>query len=138
MPLTPDKTLRLSIEVIFILLGGLVVWLGRTHHIFFDRRSVSWLLLGIALLLWGARALYQPGKYWSRTENLTRGLSLLLLGAVLLAISFVPFRWVGPLFVVAGLLLLLRGLAGSVLVFRRNQQPRTASGRQPPFHDEGD
>ena len=119
-PLTPDKSLRFAIEVIFILLGALVIWLGLTHRIFFDRRSISWLLLGIALILWGARALYRPGKYWSRSENLSRGLSLLLLGVVMVAISRVPFLWVGPLLSLAGLLLLLRGLAGSVLVFRRN------------------
>jgi hypothetical protein len=119
-PLTPDKSLRLSIEVIFILLGGLVIWLGATHHIFFDRRRASWLILSIALILWGARALYRPGKYWSRWENWTRGASLLLLGVVMLAISRVPFPWVGPLLSLGGVLLLLRGLAGSVLVFRRN------------------
>jgi hypothetical protein len=120
MPLTPDKSLRLSIEIIFILLGGLVIWLGATNHIFFDRRRMGWLLLSIALIFWGARALYRPGKYWSRSENFTRGLSLLLLGAIMLAISRAPFFWVGPLLSVAGVLLLLRGLAGSVLVFRRN------------------
>jgi hypothetical protein len=120
MPFTPDKTLRLSIEFIFVLLGALVIWLGATQHIFFDRRRISWLLLSIALILWGGRALYRPGKYWSPTENFTRGLSLLLLGAVMLAISRVAFSLVGPLLSVAGLLLLLRGLVGSVLVFRRN------------------
>jgi hypothetical protein len=120
MPLNPDKALRLSIEVIFMLLGALVIWLGATDHIFFDRRRLSWLFLSIALIVWGARALYKPGKYWSRSENFTRGVSLLLLGLVMLAISRVPFLWVGPLLSVAGVLLLLRGLAGSVLVFRRN------------------
>jgi hypothetical protein len=121
MPLlTPDKALRFAIEIIFILLGGLVIWLGLTAHIFFDRRRPGWLLLSILLFLWGTRALYQPGKYWSRWENWSRGLSLLLLGVVMLAISRVPFSWVGPLLAVGGLLLLLRGLAGSVLVFRRN------------------
>jgi hypothetical protein len=43
-----------------------------------------------------------------------------LLGLVMAAISRVPFVWVGRLLAVAGVLLLLRGLAGSVLVFRRN------------------
>jgi hypothetical protein len=38
----------------------------------------------------------------------------------MLAISRVSFSWVGPLLSVAGILLLVRGLAGSVLVFRRN------------------
>jgi hypothetical protein len=118
--LTPDKSLRFSIELIFILLGGMVIWLGLTGHIFFNRHNISWLVLSIALILWGARALYQTGKYWSRAESWSRGLSLLLLGAVLLAIAKVPFSWVGPLLAVAGALLLLRGLAGSVLVFRRN------------------
>jgi len=119
-PLTPDKSLRLSIEIIFVLLGGLVIWLGATHHIFFDRRRISWLLISIELIVWGARALYKPGKYWSRLESWSRGLSLLLLGIVMLAISRVSFSWVGPLLSVAGILLLVRGLAGSVLVFRRN------------------
>lgn len=119
-PLTPDRTLRLSIEVIFILLGGLVLWLGLTRHIFFDRHRIGWLLLSCALVLWGARALYRPGKYSSRWENWSRGLSLLLLGIVMLAISRVPFSSVGPLLSFGGLLLLLRGLVGTVLVFRPN------------------
>jgi hypothetical protein len=118
--LTPDKSLRLLIEFIFMLLGGLIVWLGLTEHIFFDRRRPAWLILSIAILLWGARALYRPGKFWSRWEDWTRGISMLLLGAVMAAISRVPFDWVGRLLAVAGLLLLLRGLAGSMLVFRRN------------------
>jgi hypothetical protein len=118
--LTPDKMLRLLIEFIFMLLGGLIVWLGLTGHIFFDRRRPGWLVLSVAIVLWGARALYRPGKFWSRWEDWTRGISMLLLGIVLAAISRVPFGWVDRLLAVAGLLLLLRGLAGSVLVFRRN------------------
>jgi hypothetical protein len=35
-------------------------------------------------------------------------------------ISRVPFVWVGRLLALGGVLLLLRGLAGSMLVFRRN------------------
>lgn len=118
--LTQDKTLRLLIEFIFMLLGGLIVWLGLTGHIFFDRHRPAWLILSIAILLWGARALYRPGKFWSRWEDWTRGISMLLLGVVMALISRVPFAWVGQLLALAGVLLLLRGLAGSMLVFRRN------------------
>jgi hypothetical protein len=118
--LTPDKMLRVLIEFIFMLLGGLIVWLGLTGHIFFDRRRPAWLILSIAVLLWGARALYRPGKLWSRWEDRTRGISMVLLGLVMAAISRLPFAWVGRLLAVAGVLLLLRGLAGSVIVFRRN------------------
>src|SRR5207245_3779597 len=104
-PLTPDKSLRLSIEIIFILLGGLVIWLGATHHIFFDRRRIGWLLLSIALIVWGARALYKPGKYWARLEGCSRGLSLLLLGSVMLRSSRASFSWVREHLSAAGLLL---------------------------------
>src|ERR1700730_5864316 len=116
--LTPQSLLRMVIEMIFVLLGGLVVWLGLTGQIFFDRRRLPWLILSIALILWGLRALYKPGRQWSRWEDWTRGLSLTLLGGVMLAISGVPFLWVGRLFAVAGLLLVLRGLIGSFLVLR--------------------
>jgi hypothetical protein len=116
--LTPQSLLRMVIEMIFVLLGGLVVWLGLTGQIFFERRRLPWLILSLALILWGLRALYKPGRRWSRWEDWTRGLSLTLLGGVMLAISRVPFLWVGRLFAVAGLLLVLRGLIGSFLVLR--------------------
>jgi hypothetical protein len=36
----------------------------------------------------------------------------------MLAISRVPFEWVGPLLAAAGVLMSLRGIIGAVLVFR--------------------
>jgi hypothetical protein len=119
--LTPQHLLRIVIEMIFVLLGGLVVWLGLTGQVFFvffDGRKLPWLILSIALILWGLRALYKPGSSWARWEHWTRGLSLTLLGVVMLAISRVPFLWVGRLFALAGLLLILRGLIASFLVLR--------------------
>jgi hypothetical protein len=115
---TPQQLLRIIIEIIFVLLGALVVWLGLSGHILFDRRKPGWLVLSAAVLLWGLRALYKPVQWWSRTEQWTRGLSLTLLGMVMLAISRVPFLWVGPLLAFAGLLLVVRGLIGSALIFR--------------------
>jgi hypothetical protein len=116
--LTPQQVLRITIEIIFVLLGGLVVWLGLSGHILFDRRKPGWLLLSVAVIVWGLRALYKPVQWWSRAEQWTRGLSLTLLGLVMLAISRVPFLWVGPLLAFAGLMLVVRGLIGSVLIFR--------------------
>jgi hypothetical protein len=116
--LTPQQVLRITIEIIFVLLGGLVVWLGLSGHILFDRRKPGWLVLSLAVIFWGLRALYKPAKWWSRTEQWTRGLSLTLLGVVMLAISRVSFQWVGPLLAVAGFMLIIRGLIGSALVLR--------------------
>jgi hypothetical protein len=115
---TPERLLRLIIEIIFVFLGGLVVWLGVTGHLFFDRRKTSWIVVSAALILWGLKAIYKPHKWWAQWENWTRGLSLTLLGVVMLAISRVPFPWVGPLLAAGGVLLMLRGIVGSALVFR--------------------
>ena len=116
--LTTDRLLRVVIELMFVLLGVLVVWLGVTGRIYVDRGTAPWMILSVALILWGVYAFYRPGRSWLRGERWTRGLSLTLLGIVMLAIARVPFLWVGKLFAVAGLVLVLRGLVGSVLVLR--------------------
>src|SRR5260370_35191753 len=92
--LTPERLLQVMIELIFVLLGGLLVWLGFQGPVYeriVDRHSASWLILGVALILWGLRALYKPGQWWRRWENWTRGLSLVLLGGLMLAIIPVSF-----------------------------------------------
>lgn len=106
------------IELIFLLLGALVVWLALSGRISVERHKPAWFLLSIVLILWGLRALYGPNKWWARWENWTRGLSLTLLGVVMLIISRVPFLWIGPLLAAAGVLMALRGIIGAVLVFR--------------------
>ncbi|HET9994173.1 MAG TPA: hypothetical protein VFQ18_02090 [Candidatus Acidoferrum sp.] len=119
--LTPERLLRLMIEFIFVLLGGLVIWLGLRGPVYgrtVDRHSSAWLILSVALILWGLRALYKPGQWWLRWENWTRGLSLALLGALMLAIIWAPFPWVGPMLAAGGAILVLRGIVGSVLIFR--------------------
>ncbi|HEY8716110.1 MAG TPA: hypothetical protein VIM00_12090 [Candidatus Acidoferrum sp.] len=123
--LTPDKLLRVIIEVIFILLGLLVVWLGLTNHIFFNRHNLTWLILSVGLILWGIRGIYRkPGSKPPSLQDYTRAISLTLLGIVLLAISRVPIPWVGPLLACAGVLLAARGIAGTVLLLRPQQEAR--------------
>ncbi len=116
--LTPQRLLRLMIEAIFVLLGFLVAWLALTGRISVERQKPSWLILSVALIVWGLRALYGPNKWWARWENWTRGLSLTLLGVVMLAIYKVPFVWVAPLLATVGVLMCLRGIIGAALVFR--------------------
>ena len=116
--LTTDRLLRVVIELLFVLLGVLVVWLGVTGRIYVDRGTAPWMILSVALILWGVYAFYRPGRAWLRGERWTRGLSLILLGIVMLAIARAPFLWVGRLFAAAGLVLVLRGVVGSVLVLR--------------------
>jgi len=116
--LTPERLFRFMIELIFVLLGSLVIWLGLTGRIYVDRHSAAWVILSLALILWGLRALYKPGQWWARWQNWTRGLSLSLLGVLMLVISRVPFLWVGPMLAAGGGLLVLRGLIAAFLTFR--------------------
>ena len=116
--LTPERFLRIAVEMIFVLLGILVVWLGLTGRIFFDRRRPAWFILSAALILWGLRVIYSSKRWWASWESWTRGLSLILLGVVMLIISRAPFEWVGVLIAAGGVLLALRGIVASVLVFR--------------------
>jgi len=120
--LSTDRFLRVIVELLFVLLGGLVVWLGATGHIFFDRRSLGWLGVGVILVLWGARGLYKPSRLLTRRENWVRGASLVLLGVVMLVMSRVSFSRVGPLLALAGVLLALRGITGAALIL--SEKPR--------------
>jgi hypothetical protein len=116
--LTTERLLRVLIELIFVLLGLLVIWLGLAGYIFFNRHNIYWPALSVILILWSIRVLYRPASRWSAWENRIRGSSLLLVGLLLLAIAYVPFPWVGRLLALAGLMLVLRGIVSSVLILR--------------------
>lgn len=114
----PQRMVQFTVELIFALLGFLLIWLGLSGRIFFDRHGIGWLLLSAALIVWGLRALYKPRRWWARWQIWTRGFSLTLLGIVMLIIARAPFLWVGKLLAVAGLVLIARGLMGAALVFK--------------------
>jgi len=116
--LRPEQLIRVVIELIFVLLGGLVVWLGVTNQIFFDRRTPAWMTLSVALILWGVYAFARPARGWLRGERWTRGVSLVSLGIVMLLITRVPFLMIGKLFAVAGVILALRGIVGMALILK--------------------
>src|SRR5207245_9502388 len=108
--LTPERLFRFTIELIFVLLGSLVIWLGLARRIYVDRHSAAWLILSVALILWGLRALYKPGQWWARWQNWTRGPSLSLLGVLMPVLPRVLLHRVGQRLAAGGRLLLLCGL----------------------------
>src|ERR1700730_14967717 len=116
--LTPERLLRLVIEIIFVLLGLLVVWLRLAGHIFFARHKLPCVVVSVALILWGIGGIYRKPGSKPPPEDYVRAVSLTVLGIVLLAISRVPFTWVGPLLACAGVVLAARGIAGSMLLLR--------------------
>ena len=117
--LTPARLSQLIVEVVFLMLGVLVAWLGAAGHINFDRRGIYWLATSVGVAAWGLLALARPGQWWARWQKWNRGGSLLLLGLLMLAITRVPFLWVGKLLAACGLVLILRGAFGSLLILKR-------------------
>ena len=117
--LSPARLTQLLTEFVFLLLGALVMWLAARGRIYFDRHGSGWLILSVGLIAWGLLALAKPGQFWARWQKWTRGGSLVLLGVVMLALSRVPFDWVVKLLAVAGLILLVRGILGSLLILRQ-------------------
>jgi hypothetical protein len=118
--LSPARLTQLMMEVVFILLGALVVWLGATGHIYFNRGGVAFLIVSVALIAWGLMAFVHPVQRWNIWEKWNRGISLVLLGAIMLAMTQVPFLWVPKLLMVVGLILALRGLIACFMIFSRS------------------
>jgi hypothetical protein len=116
--LSPARLTQLMVELVFLLLGALVAWLGWSGRIYFDRRSVAWLVISVALIAWGLLALAKPGEWQARWQKWNRAGSLVSLGVIMLAISRVPFPLVGKLLAFAGLLLIIRGLLGCFFILK--------------------
>lgn len=116
--LSPARLTQLLMEIVFIMLGALVVWLGANGRIYFDRRGAAFLILSVALIAWGLMAFTRPVQRWNSWEKWNRGVSLVLLGLILLAMTRVSFLWVPRLLIVVGLILVLRGLFASFMISR--------------------
>jgi hypothetical protein len=110
---------QFMVELIFVLLGALVIWLGLHGHISFDPLSIQWLAISIGVIAWGVLALAKPGQWWARWQKWNRGGSMILLGLLMLAIGRVPFIWVGKFLALGGVVLVIRGLLGSVLILKQ-------------------
>jgi hypothetical protein len=120
--LSPANLFRMMTEFIFILLGGFLIWIGLNNRFqFFNPKSPAWLGLGAVLIYWGARAWAKTARAARTSERMVvrvGGSSLILVGALMLSLVIVEFRWVGTTLAVAGGILALRGLAAAVLSLR--------------------
>src|SRR5262249_3885435 len=103
--LSPARLTELLMEMVFLLLGALVVWLAGKERISVDRHSMGWLVLSFAMVAWGLLALAKPGQFWAKWKKWNRGASLVLLGLVMFTISRAPFEWVVNLLAVGGFIL---------------------------------
>lgn len=115
---SPVILFRMMTEMIFALLGGFLIWLGLSGMFVFNPRKPAWLGLGTVLVFWGIMA-------WVRTRRAARsaertsvrvgGVSLVLVGLMMLGLVFLEFRWIGTMLAMAGGILVLRGLINAGL-----------------------
>ena len=65
--LNPANLFRMMTEMIFVLLGCVLIGLGLTNRYMFNPRSPAWLGLGVVLVYWGARAWMKTTRAAERT-----------------------------------------------------------------------
>ena len=120
--LAPAKLLALLNEIIFVLLGLLLVQVALTGRLFWNRRAPAWIGLGAFLIYWGLRALWRagftqrPAPHTLRAAAAVRGASLAMLGVLMLGVAWMPFAWVAPLLIAAGVVMALRGAVNAALL----------------------
>jgi hypothetical protein len=118
--LSPATLIRLGQELVFVLLGLLLICVAAMGSFLWDRKSNMWVALGALLFLLGVRAWLRAGKYVTRWEHRARGASLALLGVCMLAITLAPYGWIAALLGTAGGVIALRGVVMAVIVLRTN------------------
>lgn len=112
------KLIRLGQELVFVLLGLLLIRVTLMGRFLWDRKSEVWIALGALLFVLGVRAWLRAGNYATRWEHRVRGASLALLGVCMLAITLAPSGWIAALLGAAGGVLVLRGVVMAALVLR--------------------
>jgi hypothetical protein len=123
--LKPANLFRMMSEFVFILLGGVLVWLALSNRLVFaasfNPRSPAWMALGVVLIYWGARGLVKTARAARTSDRLVAqvgGASLILVGLMMLSLAMLQFRGVSMILAAAGGVLALRGLIGAVLSLR--------------------
>ena len=110
--------LRFLIEVIVAMLGGLILWLALLSHRVPDRHASSWMMVGVLLMVWGAFTFFRARGLRTYWLDRVGGISLLVVGGLMVVLTRVPFEWVAPMFAAIGGLLVVRGLVGVFLATR--------------------
>jgi len=113
------KLLRVFNEMIFVVIGALLLWVALAGRYLFDPRQPSWLILAAVLIVWGiytwirARRVTPP-----RTRLAMRigGGSVTLVGSIMAALAWAPFTVAGLLLGAAGAVFVLRGLVSAAIL----------------------
>jgi len=115
---SPASLFRLLNEFIVLLLGALLILVAASNRIGLPSRPSLWYVLGAVLIFWGLRTGMRPAPKAAHEHAAIRGGSLILVGLIILGVPLVSLRYEALLLALAGGVLVLRGLLGSVLLVR--------------------
>ncbi len=122
--LTPSQIFALFNEIVFVFLGALLILVALTGRFAHPGHSKFWIILGVVLFYWALRIWMRRTGAQPRWTLRVRAGSLALVGALVLAIAWLPFSYGAPLLAASGCVLALRGVLSAVLLARA---PRTRS-----------
>jgi hypothetical protein len=109
------KLFRLLSEFTVLLLGALVIVLAISRPVGVTS-PLALVVLGAVLIYWGGRIFLRTGREANRMQERIRGGSLLLVGILVLGIRWLPLRDESLLLELSGAVLVIRGLAGGILL----------------------
>jgi hypothetical protein len=95
--LSPAYLFPLLNELVFVLLGALLVFIALSRRFSLPRHSIAWMGLGVILIYWGLRIWIRSMRAQPRWPSGVRAASLALVGAIVLGIAFLPFSLAAPL-----------------------------------------
>jgi hypothetical protein len=116
--LTSAKLFRLLNEFIVLLLGALLILLALSGRVGLPARPAALIILGIVFIYWGVRAWIRRKPERASGPSKIRAASLALVGVLILTIPVFPVRWIPLLLGLAGGVLVLRGVLGTILFAR--------------------
>ncbi|HWG59719.1 MAG TPA: hypothetical protein VN661_11790 [Candidatus Acidoferrales bacterium] len=115
--LNPANLFRLLTEFILLLLGALLIVLALSGHARLPSHPEALAIAGVILLYLAARSWSRPDPKIPRAETHIRAGSLLIVGALILAMAIFSRRHSLVLLAIAGGVLVLRGIAGAALAW---------------------
>lgn len=124
---TASYLFRLLNEIVVFLLGALLALLAASHRLHPSRQASMWILLGVILIYWGARAGMRPAPRSTGWQDRLRGASFILAGALMLPIAILP-GFTSLLLGAAGAVLALRGLVMAVAFARLSIAANSRAG----------
>ena len=115
----PAQLFALMSELIFVLVGAILLWVALAGRYFFNPRQTGWLVVSAVLVLWGLRTwrrARRAGVAGMRAVAKIGGGSLAAVGLIFLSLAWAPFQWAGVLLALAGTVFVLRGLAAAAIL----------------------